>query len=107
MVIGQAPVRDFLSSSSIARSAPILPGPHADRDPLPKRLRPASGCPPPRSEERRVGKECVSTGRSRWSPYPSKKKKHTKHLLLFIIHTYVYPPCTLYDSNFLQKTNKH
>src|SRR3546814_15842769 len=25
-------------------------------------------CPPPRSEERRVGKECVSTGRSRWSP---------------------------------------
>src|SRR3546814_14041465 len=26
-----------------------------------------------RSEERRVGKECVSTGRSRWSPYPKKK----------------------------------
>src|SRR3546814_13617825 len=26
-----------------------------------------------RSEERRVGKECVSTCRSRWSPYPSKK----------------------------------
>src|SRR3546814_7779606 len=25
--------------------------------------------PPPRSEERRVGKECVSTCRSRWSPY--------------------------------------
>src|SRR3546814_1137925 len=24
---------------------------------------------PTRSEERRVGKECVSTGRSRWSPY--------------------------------------
>src|SRR3546814_18082687 len=24
-----------------------------------------------RSEERRVGKECVSTCRSRWSPYPS------------------------------------
>src|SRR3546814_13290549 len=23
-----------------------------------------------RTEERRVGKECVSTGRSRWSPYP-------------------------------------
>src|SRR3546814_17698500 len=30
-----------------------------------------------RSEERRVGKECVSTCRSRWSPYQSKKK-HTK-----------------------------
>src|SRR3546814_15034422 len=27
-----------------------------------------------RSEERRVGKECVSTCRSRWSPYPSKQK---------------------------------
>src|SRR3546814_17990110 len=27
-----------------------------------------------RSEERRVGKECVSTCRSRWSPYPSKKQ---------------------------------
>src|SRR3546814_11533363 len=26
--------------------------------------------PPIRSEERRVGKECVSTCRSRWSPYP-------------------------------------
>src|SRR3546814_16609633 len=31
------------------------------------RPRPASET---RSEERRVGKECVSTCRSRWSPYP-------------------------------------
>src|SRR3546814_18269633 len=32
-----------------------------------------------RSEERRVGKECVSTCRSRWSPYHYKKKKsHTE-----------------------------
>src|SRR3546814_19156334 len=31
-----------------------------------------------RSEERRVGKECVSTCRSRWSPYTSKKKNKTK-----------------------------
>src|SRR3546814_13542687 len=29
-----------------------------------------------RSEERRVGKECVSTCRSRWSPYHSKKNKN-------------------------------
>src|SRR3546814_18059547 len=29
--------------------------------------------PANRSEERRVGKECVSTCRSRWSPYHSKK----------------------------------
>src|SRR3546814_19896628 len=28
-----------------------------------------------RSEERRVGKECVSTCRSRWSPYHKKKNK--------------------------------
>src|SRR3546814_14079160 len=28
-----------------------------------------------RSEERRVGKECVSTCRSRWWPYHLKKKK--------------------------------
>ena len=27
------------------------------------------GQSPTRSEERRVGKECVSTCRSRWSPY--------------------------------------
>src|SRR3546814_14086179 len=27
-----------------------------------------------RSEERRVGKECVSTCRSQWSPYHEKKK---------------------------------
>src|SRR3546814_16199882 len=36
-----------------------------------------------RSEERRVGKECVSTCRSRLSPYHSKKQKtkeHTTHI---------------------------
>src|SRR3546814_20175839 len=31
-----------------------------------------------RSAERRVGKECVSTCRSRWSPDHSKKKKNRK-----------------------------
>src|SRR3546814_11629029 len=32
-----------------------------------------------RSEERRVGKECVSPCRSRWSPYHKKKKQqHTQ-----------------------------
>src|SRR3546814_12130552 len=35
-----------------------------------------------RSEERRVGKECVSTCRSRWSPYHSNKKKCTVKALL-------------------------
>src|SRR3546814_18343414 len=32
-----------------------------------------------RSEERRVGKECVSTCSTRWSPYHSKKKQIKKH----------------------------
>src|SRR3546814_15483298 len=36
-----------------------------------------------RSEERRVGKECVSTCRSRWSPYHEKKNKMKNK------HTYV------------------
>src|SRR3546814_13765338 len=31
-----------------------------------------------RSEERRVGKECVSTCRSRWWTYHSKKKRYMK-----------------------------
>src|SRR3546814_18965675 len=39
----------------------------------------------PRSEERRVGKECVSTCRSRWSPLHSKKKSQ----LLYIKITHV------------------
>src|SRR3546814_13491621 len=30
-----------------------------------------------RSDERRVGKECVSTYRSRWSQYHKKEKQHT------------------------------
>src|SRR3546814_15096116 len=40
---------------------------------------PSWGAKPFRSEERRVGKECVSTCRSRWSPDHSKKKskRHT------------------------------
>src|SRR3546814_10197296 len=32
-----------------------------------------------RSEERRVGQECVSTCRSRWSPYHSKNKEENKN----------------------------
>src|SRR3546814_13187545 len=46
-----------------------------------------------RSEERRVGKECVSTCRSRWSPYHYKKNNnkingmstHTKRNIKSII----------------------
>src|SRR3546814_14146353 len=32
-----------------------------------------------RSEERRVGKECVSTCRSRWPPYHSQHKQHNNN----------------------------
>src|SRR3546814_11832692 len=35
---------------------------------------------PVRSEERRVGKECVRTCRSRWSTYLSKKKDHQVYI---------------------------
>src|SRR3546814_20074905 len=41
-----------------------------------------------RSEERRVGTECVSTCRSRWSPYHSNKQtKQTSHNHLTTTHT--------------------
>src|SRR3546814_20037088 len=43
-----------------------------------------------RSEERRVGKECVSKCRSRWSPYPEKtttqKRPSTKTLQQLYSH---------------------
>src|SRR3546814_19744447 len=39
-----------------------------------------------RSEERRVGKECVSTCRYRWSPYPSKNKTENHTIKAGPIH---------------------
>src|SRR3546814_12358375 len=42
-----------------------------------------------RSEERRVGKECVSTCRSRWSPYHDTKKSDRK------VHTTEQTPFTI------------
>src|SRR3546814_11691976 len=38
----------------------------------------AASLPRERSEERRVGNECVSTCRSRWWPQHLKKKQNTK-----------------------------
>src|SRR3546814_16496547 len=35
-----------------------------------------------RSEERRGGKECVNTCRSRWAPYPEKKKSISKQNII-------------------------
>src|SRR3546814_12531209 len=40
-----------------------------------------------RSAERRVGKECVSTCRSRWSPNTSNKNHHTNQHTYKNIHT--------------------
>src|SRR3546814_4595510 len=42
--------------------------------PVPVGSRIRGGAAIARSAERRVGKECVSPCRSRWSPYPYKKK---------------------------------
>src|SRR3546814_3759113 len=39
-----------------------------------------------RSEARRVGKECVSTCRSRWSPYHYTKNKLRTHLANLLLH---------------------
>src|SRR3546814_19473483 len=41
--------------------------------------------PDRRSEERRVGKECVSTCRSRWSPYHSQTHYQTQQTLCNLI----------------------
>src|SRR3546814_13391223 len=38
-----------------------------------------------RSEERRVGKECVRMCRSRWSPYHEKKKQRYRKLVMHSI----------------------
>src|SRR3546814_11641848 len=38
-----------------------------------------------RSEARRVGEECVSTCRSRWSPYHSKKKTQRRWICELIL----------------------
>src|ERR1044072_5037263 len=42
-----------------------------------------------RSEERRVGKEC----RSRWSPYHSKKRRHTRYVSMSGVQTCPLPVC--------------
>src|SRR3546814_21152131 len=48
----------------------------------------APSCRRLRSEERRVGKECVSTCRSRWSPDPYKQK--TTDIKLGVQSTCIY-----------------
>src|SRR3546814_19513068 len=81
-------------SSDLPRQPQIrhaVPGRRAVRQPArlgERRLRPdpGEGHETPqgtrrRSEERRVGKECVSTCRYRWSPYHSKTRVNATHNL--------------------------
>src|SRR3546814_20562513 len=42
---------------------------------------------PARSEERRVGKECVSTCRSRWFPSHSNNTHHHNTTFTYMLHT--------------------
>src|SRR3546814_14037138 len=63
------------------RRSALADGDHRDRRPAGVDTADAGGDPggvrPARSEERRVGKECVSTCSSRWSPYHYKKKQQS------------------------------
>src|SRR3546814_13115700 len=61
------------------------PQDHITLEMAPLEIRHRSVRPISRSEERRVGKECVRTCRSRWSPYHEKKNnsstdKKNKHI---------------------------
>src|SRR3546814_18377094 len=61
-----------------------------------------------RSEERRVGNECVSTCRSRWSPYHVKQKQlpsRSEHLTLqtYFKIKHLITICLYYNHN--KKTN--
>src|SRR3546814_14766204 len=66
-----------------AGTSPVIPSPARPIAPARKNERRSISCvmvncpTDSRSEERRVGKECVSTCSSRWSPYHSPKH-HTK-----------------------------
>src|SRR3546814_19031181 len=79
-----------VASGQAARAVfQLLRGDHVDHIGSPNRKRGEAEAPPLsssarghraapiRSEERRVGKERVSTCRSRWSPYQYKKKTPT------------------------------
>src|SRR3546814_18707650 len=84
-------------SSDLPEERPAREGRRFDRRPggldRPSRPHPEPQRPPRggRSEERRVGRECVSTCRSRWAQYHSKKKHNTyNHDLQYTAITYAY-----------------
>src|SRR3546814_12570369 len=66
--------RRLVGSNRPVSHCPSIKGQHRATAPLADRMVRLDipddlALPSSRSEERRVGKECVSTGRSRWSPY--------------------------------------
>src|SRR3546814_21084060 len=64
---------DVCSSDLLVRAAEDRPS-HLPRPARIRRTAAAHSRGRIRTEERRVGKECVSTCRSRWSPYHYKKQ---------------------------------
>src|SRR3546814_10851391 len=62
-------ISDWSSDVCSSDLPPAAPRLSASAAPPPADARVAAWPRPRRSEERRVGKECVSTCRSRWSPY--------------------------------------
>ena len=67
------PFSDFVATEPVVRSSrldwTIVRPPQLKDGAARGRYRRANGAGVPRSEERRVGKECQSVCRSRWSPY--------------------------------------
>src|SRR3546814_11489858 len=73
-----ADLPDVRSSKSLRKILPPSGPPSLDT----ARSKPTGASQCVSSEERRVGKECVSPCRSRWSPYKQKKNnklRHTNH----------------------------
>src|SRR3546814_14694512 len=69
--LGFAIAGDPVYGSGGARGRTLL---HAERLVVNRDVKPPIIAEAPRSEERRVGKECVRKCRSRWSPEHSKKQ---------------------------------
>src|SRR3546814_13342435 len=74
---GLAPYRAWRAAGLASYSLAVRGGTHLEWVDVPYILPSTTyGVRLARSEERRVGQECVSTCRSRWSPYHSKKKEN-------------------------------
>src|SRR3546814_14549562 len=92
-----AMIRGYSGLGAVLDQAEEVPAPTTAASPAPDPPQPAApaAAPPPadeprlnrtartmtivvRSDERRVGNECVSTCRSQWSQYPSKKNENTQ-----------------------------